>query len=201
MWEIKSYSEFQRKYSKEQLLGSGGFGQVFAGRRLADNRPIAVKEIDSKKVPEWIPWKYARSSNSSSTSISASASTSTSTTKGSNNIPIIDVENDGQIENSSSTTSSSSASSSMVPLEIEMTLQAQAVDGVIGVLDVFDTVDRSAFIMVLERPKSCIDLYDYVSQAKVLDEPTSRRFFVSINIFFVFVFKKMFNIFCSDLRT
>ena len=76
-----------------------------------------------------------------------------------------------------------------------MTLQAQAVDGVIGVLDVFDTVDRSTFIMVLERPKSCIDLYDYVSQAKVLDEPTSRRFFVSINIFVAFVLKNCLTFF------
>ena len=54
-WTIKPYEDFVRTYSKDSLLGEGGFGQVFAGRRLSDDLPVAVKEIDAEKVPEWAP--------------------------------------------------------------------------------------------------------------------------------------------------
>ena len=126
MGEIKPYYQFKLLYSKDELLGSGGFGQVFSGRRLADNLPVAVKEIDAKKCPEWAPWKFGWAAASS----------------------------EGKLDDC------------LAPLEIEMTLRAGVVDGVIQVLDVFDTPDQSAFVMVLERPRRCIDLYDFITNKR-----------------------------------
>ena len=37
-------------YQKEELIGSGGFGQVFAGIKRADKKPVAIKIVKKKKV-------------------------------------------------------------------------------------------------------------------------------------------------------
>lgn len=40
-------------YQKEDLIGSGGFGQVFAGIKRADKKPVAIKIVKKKKIPKW----------------------------------------------------------------------------------------------------------------------------------------------------
>ena len=39
-------------YQKEELIGSGGFGQVYAGIKRADKKPVAIKIVKKKKVSE-----------------------------------------------------------------------------------------------------------------------------------------------------
>ncbi|XP_029905512.1 serine/threonine-protein kinase pim-2-like [Myripristis murdjan] len=45
-----SRAEFQARYLQTQPLGKGGFGSVFAGFRIADYLPVALKHISREKV-------------------------------------------------------------------------------------------------------------------------------------------------------
>ncbi|KAM8836928.1 uncharacterized protein AB9W97_002366 [Spinachia spinachia] len=46
----ESEEEFEAKYEKLDYIAEGGFGSVFAGRRRADNLPVAIKYVPNKKV-------------------------------------------------------------------------------------------------------------------------------------------------------
>ncbi|XP_054482318.1 serine/threonine-protein kinase pim-1-like [Anoplopoma fimbria] len=43
--------EFEAKYQQLEQLGEGGCGSVFAGYRIADHLPVAIKHIPKDKVP------------------------------------------------------------------------------------------------------------------------------------------------------
>ena len=45
--------DFHRLYSLERILGKGGFGTVYAGLRVPDARPVAIKHVARNKVTEW----------------------------------------------------------------------------------------------------------------------------------------------------
>uniref|UniRef100_H3DNQ6 non-specific serine/threonine protein kinase n=1 Tax=Tetraodon nigroviridis TaxID=99883 RepID=H3DNQ6_TETNG len=58
---------FQSKYQELYMIGCGGFGDVFAGSRIQDNLPVAIKHIPRRnvysKLPDqngdWIPTEVA----------------------------------------------------------------------------------------------------------------------------------------------
>ncbi|KAM8836934.1 uncharacterized protein AB9W97_002373 [Spinachia spinachia] len=45
-----SEEEFEGKYEQLDYIAKGAFGSVFAGRRTADNLPVAIKYVPNKKV-------------------------------------------------------------------------------------------------------------------------------------------------------
>ncbi|KAI7797963.1 erine/threonine-protein kinase pim-2 [Triplophysa rosa] len=44
---------FEKQYTYGALLGSGGFGSVFAGQRISDGQQVAIKQISRDRVQQW----------------------------------------------------------------------------------------------------------------------------------------------------
>jgi len=65
-----------------------------------------------------------------------------------------------------------------VPLEIVLLTEVQKVTGVVKCFDFYERAD--SFILILERPDNCIDLFDYISDRGPLDEHVARSFFKQV---------------------
>jgi len=62
-----------------------------------------------------------------------------------------------------------------VPSELRLMLDVQTVPGVIQVLDFYERED--SFIYVMERPENYMDMFDFITKEKTLEEMVARNFF------------------------
>merc|ERR1719347_616495 len=65
-----------------------------------------------------------------------------------------------------------------VPLELKLLSTVQNVDGVIQLIDFYERSD--SFIYILERPSNSKDLFDFITEKRLLDEELARNFFRQI---------------------
>ncbi|XP_037087068.1 serine/threonine-protein kinase pim-3-like isoform X2 [Pollicipes pollicipes] len=65
-----------------------------------------------------------------------------------------------------------------VPLEIVLLKEVQNIAGVVKCFEFYERAD--SFILILERPDNCIDLFDYISDRGALDEHVARSFFKQV---------------------
>ncbi|XP_068031636.1 serine/threonine-protein kinase pim-1-like, partial [Anomalospiza imberbis] len=49
----KAQQGLQERYRLGSLLGSGGFGSIFAATRLSDGAPVAIKRVPRNSVRHW----------------------------------------------------------------------------------------------------------------------------------------------------
>lgn len=117
-----THQPFDRQYRVGHILGEGGFGRVYAGFRVRDNLPVAIKQIAKSKVPAW-----------------------------------------GTINGE------------RVPLEICLLRKVSHIAGVIKLIAWFELSD--CFIIVMERPEAVKDLFDYITDRKMVPEPEARYLF------------------------
>jgi len=50
---VDESTRFELTYSVDSILGKGGFGTVYAGSRIEDNLPVAIKYLCKEKIIEW----------------------------------------------------------------------------------------------------------------------------------------------------
>lgn len=62
-----------------------------------------------------------------------------------------------------------------VPIEVCLLRKVANVNGIIHMLDYYDKSET--FIIVMERPEQCKDLFDYITEKGALGEGRSRDFF------------------------
>ncbi|VDK89446.1 unnamed protein product [Litomosoides sigmodontis] len=65
-----------------------------------------------------------------------------------------------------------------LPVEIVLLMECR---NILGVIQIYDWFERSdGFLIVMERPSPCQDLFDYISEHGALDEKIARNFFKQV---------------------
>ena len=70
-----------------------------------------------------------------------------------------------------------------MPLEVSLLHVLRSSVGVVKLIDYFERCD--SFIIVMERPEPCKDLFDFITEKGVLEEQLAKNFFRQVIIFVV----------------
>ena len=133
------------------VLGKGGFGTVYAGTRIRDGVPVSFFSFCFVTFHSIITYS---SSNVMSSQVA-----------------IKHIEND-------KVTSWETYNGRLVPLEVVLLQKVSQIPGAIRMLDWYE--HTNSFIIVMERPETVKDLFDFITERVSLDERTSRAFFRQI---------------------
>ncbi|KAI6176880.1 Serine/threonine-protein kinase pim-2 [Aphelenchoides bicaudatus] len=49
----RGFEKFKKQYVFEEIIGTGGFGVVYAGFKLSNYQPVAIKFIERRQIIEW----------------------------------------------------------------------------------------------------------------------------------------------------
>jgi serine/threonine protein kinase len=63
--EKKEKRTFESTYEIEHVIGTGGFGTVYAGNRKSDGTLVAIKHVQKNRITEWIETSRLRHSDTS----------------------------------------------------------------------------------------------------------------------------------------
>ena len=67
-----------------------------------------------------------------------------------------------------------------VPMEVSLLHLLKNIPGIVKLVDYFERHD--SFIIVMERPEPCKDLFDFITEKGVLEEQLARNFFRQVGI-------------------
>ena len=76
-----------------------------------------------------------------------------------------------------------------VPLEVCLMHRVSNVSGVVRLVDYFERHD--SFIIVMERPEPCKDLFDFITEKSVLEENLARNFFRQVGLYLLENYKTL----------
>jgi len=123
--QVDMKQTFLGLYEVYGVIGVGGGGMVYSGRRITDNLPVAIKRVMREKVKRW-----------------------------------------------------ETVDGHKVPQEIALMLRVYGHPGVIRLEDWYECMD--SFILVMERPESAVDLFDYIRESGRMGEAEAQDVFKQI---------------------
>lgn len=116
---------FETQYNIGSVLGSGGFGTVYAGTRKDNATKVAVKVVAKKRITNFVKFQGHQ-----------------------------------------------------FPLEVYLMRRVSKVEGVVQLLELYE--NSTHFLLVLERPCPCQDLFDFITEKQALTEHQARNFMSQI---------------------
>uniref|UniRef100_A0A8C1T0W8 Serine/threonine-protein kinase n=1 Tax=Cyprinus carpio TaxID=7962 RepID=A0A8C1T0W8_CYPCA len=145
---------FDKVYHVGSVLGSGGFGTVYAGTRISDALPVSAGFV--LVAAHGRVWRHSHAFTRAIFSFCLQ-------------VAIKHVAKERVTE-------WGTINGSLVPLEIVLLKKvASTFQGVIKLIDWYERAD--GWLIVMERPEMVKDLFDYITEKGALDEDTARGFF------------------------
>ncbi|TEA42355.1 hypothetical protein DBR06_SOUSAS1810137, partial [Sousa chinensis] len=154
----KEKEPLESQYQVGPLLGSGGFGSVYSGIRVADNLPVSGRPA------------AGRARRTGGARVCLARAREPNALWGAFQVAIKHVEKDrisdwGELPNGT-----------RVPMEVVLLKKVSSgFSGVIRLLDWFERPD--SFVLILERPEPVQDLFDFITERGALQEELARSFF------------------------
>ena len=94
-----------------------------------------------------------------------------------------------------------------MPLEVCLLRNVSSIPGVVRLMDFYERPD--SYILIMERPPNCKDLFDFITERGVLEEQLAQRFLKQIvdtvlacQVSWTFAWNEIQNLFhksCSNL--
>ncbi len=120
--------QLEKKYIVGPKLGSGTFGQVYAGIRRKDTKEVALKYIPNRHIKHWV--------------------------------------------------SESDSKETRMPREVQMLTTLEGTKGVVELVDYMDL--HYGYMIIMNRPKLCQDLFTFLNAHGPLDEVLAAHLFQQI---------------------